>query len=74
MAEIKQEVASQFELPYADGGTQIPDARIEFDIVERILEAIGFQWFSFGFSDIAAIAAADSEDFSDTIQRVFVAP
>ena len=29
IAEIKQQVAKQFELPFVDGGIQIPNARIE---------------------------------------------
>jgi hypothetical protein len=32
MADIKQHVAQQFELPYVDGGIQIPDARIQYDL------------------------------------------
>ena len=32
MAEIKQQVAQQFELPYVSDGIQIPDARIEYDM------------------------------------------
>ena len=32
MAEVKQQVAQQFELPYINGGIQIPDARIQYDI------------------------------------------
>ena len=32
MAEIKQQVAQQLELPYVNGGIQIPDARIEYDL------------------------------------------
>jgi hypothetical protein len=32
MAEIKQQVAQQFELPYVNDGIQIPDARIEYDM------------------------------------------
>jgi hypothetical protein len=31
MAEIKQQVAEKFELPFVDGKIQIPDARIEYD-------------------------------------------
>jgi hypothetical protein len=31
MAEIKKEVADRHELPFVNGKTQIPDARIEFD-------------------------------------------
>jgi hypothetical protein len=32
MAEIKQHVAQQFELPYVNGSIQIPDARIQYDL------------------------------------------
>jgi hypothetical protein len=32
MAEIKQQVAELFELPYRNDGIQIPDARIEYDL------------------------------------------
>lgn len=32
MAEIKQQVAQQFELPYVNDGIQFPDARIEYDM------------------------------------------
>ena len=32
MAEIKQQVARQFDLPYINDGIQIPDARIEYDL------------------------------------------
>ncbi len=32
MAEIKQQVAERFELPFVDGKIQIPDARIEYDL------------------------------------------
>ena len=32
MAEIKQQVAQQFELPYINDGIQIPDARIQYDM------------------------------------------
>lgn len=32
MAEIKQQVAQQFELPYINDGIQIPDARIQYDL------------------------------------------
>lgn len=31
MDEIKQQVARHFDLPFVDGGIQIPDARIEYD-------------------------------------------
>lgn len=32
MAEIKEQVARQFDLPFVGGGIQIPDARIEYDL------------------------------------------
>jgi hypothetical protein len=32
MAEIKEEVAERFELPFVDGKIQIPDARVEYDL------------------------------------------
>lgn len=32
MAEIKQQVAQQFDLPYVNDGIQIPDARIQYDL------------------------------------------
>lgn len=32
MAEIKEQVAGQFDLPFVDGGIQIPDARIQYDL------------------------------------------
>jgi hypothetical protein len=32
MAEIKEQVAKQFDLPFVGGGIQIPDARIEYDL------------------------------------------
>ncbi|MGC2160704.1 MAG: hypothetical protein WA634_02235 [Silvibacterium sp.] len=32
MAEIKEHVAGQFDLPYVNDGIQIPDARIEYDL------------------------------------------
>jgi hypothetical protein len=32
MAEIKQQVARQFDLPYVNDGIQIPDARIDYDL------------------------------------------
>ncbi len=35
MAEIKEQVAGQFDLPYVDGGIQIPDARIEYDLPRK---------------------------------------
>ncbi len=35
MAEIKQQVALQFDLPYVNDGIQIPDARIEYDLPQK---------------------------------------
>ena len=35
MAEIKQQVAQDFDLPYVNGGIQIPDARIVYDLEHR---------------------------------------
>jgi hypothetical protein len=32
MADIKEQVARQSDLPFVDGGIQIPDARIEYDL------------------------------------------
>jgi hypothetical protein len=32
MAKIKEQVAKQFDLPFVNGGIQIPDARIEYDL------------------------------------------
>lgn len=35
MAEIKEQVAKQSDLPFVDGGIQIPDARIEYDLLRE---------------------------------------
>jgi len=35
MAEIKQQVAKNFDLPYVNGGIQIPDARIVYDLEQK---------------------------------------
>lgn len=35
MAEIKQQVAKDFDLPYVHGGIQIPDARIVYDFEQN---------------------------------------
>jgi hypothetical protein len=32
LADIKQHVARKFDLPYANGGIQIPDARVQYDL------------------------------------------
>jgi hypothetical protein len=34
MNEIKQQVATRFELPFVNDGIQIPDARIEYDLAQ----------------------------------------
>ena len=36
MAEIKKQVAERFELPFVDGGIQIPDARIDYDLPREV--------------------------------------
>ena len=36
MADIKKQIAEQFELPFVDGKIQIPDARIEYDLAEEV--------------------------------------
>lgn len=59
MAEIKQKVAKDFELPYVDGGIQIPDARIVYDLPpqkERDLD----QGTQSGHEDIEVLTAAYS--------------
>ena len=38
MNEIKQQVARQFDLPFVNGGIQIPDARIEYDLRGRAIK------------------------------------
>jgi hypothetical protein len=35
MAEIKQQVAKDFDLPYVNGGIQIPDARVVYDLEQK---------------------------------------
>jgi hypothetical protein len=35
MAEIKEQVAGKFDLPFVDGGIQIPDARIEYNLPRK---------------------------------------
>jgi hypothetical protein len=41
MAEIKEEVAERFELPFVDGRIQIPDARIEYDLPREASQDAG---------------------------------
>jgi hypothetical protein len=55
MAEIKEQVAKQQELPFVDGRIQIPDARIEFD---RKLDDDQDQGSRTGHEDIEVLTAA----------------
>jgi hypothetical protein len=59
MAEIKQQVAEKFELPFVDGKIQIPDARIDYDLprdVER--DPDQDQGSRSGHEDIEVLTAA----------------
>lgn len=55
MGEIKQQVAKQFDLPYVNGGIQIPDARIEYDLPRENGQDQGSRT---GHEDIEVITAA----------------
>ena len=55
MADIKEHVAKQQELPFVDGRIQIPDARIEFD---RKLDSDQDQGSRTGHEDIEVLTAA----------------
>lgn len=57
MAAIKAEVAQQFDLPYVNGGIQIPDARIEYDLAHKAGEDIDRGSRS-GHQDIEVLTAA----------------
>lgn len=57
MAEIKERVARQFELPFVDGGIQIPDARIEYDLPRESSHNID-QGSRTGHEDIEVLTAA----------------
>lgn len=57
--EIKQQVAKQFELPYLDGGIQIPDARIVYDLDPVVAQDID-QGSRTGHEDIEVLTAAYS--------------
>jgi hypothetical protein len=59
MAEIKQQVAKDFELPYVNGGIQIPDARIVYDL-ERKDDPDRDQGSQSGHEDIEVLTAAYS--------------
>ena len=57
MAEIKQQVAERFELPFVDGKIQIPDARIDYDLPRNAGEEID-QGSRSGHQDIEVLTAA----------------
>jgi hypothetical protein len=57
MNEIKQLVAEQFDLPFVNGGIQIPDARIEYDLA-REGERDMYQGSQSGHTDIEVLTAA----------------
>ena len=59
MAEIKQQVAQQFELPYVNDGIQIPDARIEYDLDRKGGQEVD-QVARSGHEDIEVLTAAYS--------------
>jgi hypothetical protein len=55
MAEIKQQVAERFELPFVDGKIQIPDARIDYDLSRDVDQDQGSRA---GHQDIEVLTAA----------------
>ena len=57
MAEIKEQVARQFDLPFVDGGIQIPDARIEYDLPRDPVLDVD-QGTRTGHEDIEVLTAA----------------
>ncbi len=57
VTEIKQQVAHQFDLPYVNGGIQIPDARIEYDLERKGGRDID-QGSGSGHDDIEVLTAA----------------
>jgi hypothetical protein len=61
MAEIKQQVAERFELPFVDGKIQIPDARIDYDLprdVNRDPSLDQDQGSRAGHQDVEVLTAA----------------
>jgi len=59
MAEIKQQVAERFELPFVDGKIQIPDARIEYDLPRNVEQSVETDDRSrTGHEDIEVLTAA----------------
>jgi hypothetical protein len=57
IAEIKQQVAEHFELPFVDGRIQIPDARIDYDLPQNSGPDID-QGSRTGHQDIEVLTAA----------------
>lgn len=57
MAQIKQQAAEQFHLPFVNGKIQIPDARIEYDQDAGIGEDMD-QGSRTGYQDIEVLTAA----------------
>ncbi len=57
IAEIKQQVAERFELPFVDGKIQIPDARIDYDLPREAGQDID-QGSRAGHQDIEVLTAA----------------
>lgn len=57
MAEIKQQVAERFKLPFVDGRIQIPDARIDYDLPRGTSQEID-QGSRTGHEDIEVLTAA----------------
>src|SRR5579885_2086546 len=55
MAEIKQQVAERYELPFVDGKIQIPDARIDYDLPRENDQDQGSRS---GHQDIEVLTAA----------------
>ena len=55
--DIKQQVARELELPFVDGGIQIPDARIEYDI-DRKQDHDPDQGSQSGHTDVEVLTAA----------------
>jgi len=55
MAEIKEQVAKEFNLPFVDGGIQIPDARIEYELPRENDQDQGSRT---GHEDIEVLTAA----------------
>jgi hypothetical protein len=59
MAEIKQQVAEKFELPFVDGKIQIPDARIDYDLPRGVdRDTDQDQGSRSGHEDIEVLTAA----------------